>query len=208
LIYFAKETEMMFRIATSVIMALAVTTALAQATPPATAGNPQAAVPGGTEVMQRQGFAGRRGPSGKQARGVPTPTSLRQRVQDMESTLTQMRLVLKKMHDKAAKSKAQDSLAKANLDMWELMVGHLDKELQELKIAMAAREDMEARRAALYKQADAKAEAEAQAARAAGAAKFADRAPAGQGAGQNPAGQTAPGQHSPAPAASNSPSPN
>jgi peptidoglycan hydrolase CwlO-like protein len=128
----------------------------------------------------------------------------------MESTLTQMRLVLKKMDDKAAKSKTQDSLAKANLDMWELMVSHLDKELRELKIAMAAREDMEARRAALYKQADAKVEAEAQAARAAEAAKFAAGAPApaGQGAGQSPAGQTAPGQPSPAPAANNSPSPN
>ncbi len=128
----------------------------------------------------------------------------------MESTLTQMRLVLKKMHDKAAKSKTQDSLAKANLDMWELMVSHLDKELRELKVAMAAREDMEARRAALYKQADAKVEAEAQAARAAEAAKFAAEAPApaGQGAGQSPAGQTAPGQPSPPPAANNSPSPN
>lgn len=160
--------------------------------------------------MQRQGYAGRRAPSAKQPRGVPVQTSLRERVQDMERTLTQMRLVLTKMHDKAAKSKTQDSLAKANLDMWELMVSHLDKELRELKDAAAAREDMEARRAALYKQADAKAEAEAQAARAAGAAKFAAGAPApaGQGAGQSPAGQTAPGQPSPAPAANNSPSPN
>jgi peptidoglycan hydrolase CwlO-like protein len=128
----------------------------------------------------------------------------------MESMLSQMRVVLTKMHDEAAKSKTQDSLAKANLDMWELMVSHLDKELRELKIAMEAREDMEARRAALYKQADAKAEAEAQAARAAEAAKFAAGAPAaiGQGAGQSPAGQTAPGQPSPAPTTNNSPSPN
>jgi peptidoglycan hydrolase CwlO-like protein len=141
---------------------------------------------------------------------VPVQTSLRERVQDMERTLTQMRLVLTKMQDKAATSKTQDALAKANLDMWELMVSHLDKELRELKDAAAAREDMEARRAALYKQADAKAEAEAQAARAAEAAKFAAGAPApaGQSAGQSPAGQTAPGQPSPAPAANNSPSPN
>jgi len=201
---------MIFQNATRVIMALAVTTALAQGTQPAAAGSPQAAVPGGNDVMQRQGYAGRRAPSAKQPRGVPVQTSLRERVQDMERTLTQMRLVLTKMHDKAAKSKTQDSLAKANLDMWELMVSHLDKELRELKDAAAAREDMEARRAALYKQADAKAEAEAQAARAAGAAKFAAGAPApaGQGAGQSPAGQTAPGQPSPAPAANNSPSPN
>jgi peptidoglycan hydrolase CwlO-like protein len=123
-----------------------------------------------------------------------------------------MHLVLKQMQDKAAKSKTKDSLAKANLDMWELMVGHLEKELQELKIAMAAHEDMEARRAALYKQADAKAAAEAQAARAAQAARFADKAPkpapAGPDAGQSPAGQTA---SSPTPAAAptpTSPSPN
>jgi hypothetical protein len=210
LIYFTKETEMIFQNATRVIMALAVTTALAQGTPPAAAGSPQAAVPGGNDVMQRQGYAGRRAPSAKQPRGVPVQTSLRERVQDMERTLTQMRLVLTKMHDKAATSKTQDALAKANLDMWELMVSHLDKELRELKDAAAAREDMEARRAALYKQADAKAEAEAQAARAAEAAKFAAGAPApaGQSAGQSPAGQTAPGQPSPAPAANNSASPN
>lgn len=202
----------MFQNATRVIMALAVTTALAQGTPPATAGSPQAAVPGGNDVMQRQGYAGRRAPSAKQPRGVPVQTSLRERVQDMEGTLTQMRLVLKKMHDKAAKSKTQDSLAKANLDMWELMVSHLDKELRELKIAMAAREDMEARRAALYKQADAKADAEAQAARAAQAAKLGvgspTPAPAGQDAAQSPAAPASPAQPSPAPPANNSPSPN
>ena len=162
--------------------------------------------------MQRHGVASRRGPAGNQTRGLTTPTALRQRVQDMESTLAQMHLVLKQMQDKVARSKTKDSLAKANLDMWGLMVGHLEKDLQELKIAMAAREDMEARRAALYKQADAKADAEAQAARAAQAAKFADGAPtavpAGQGAGQSPAVQAAPGQPAPAPPANNSPAPN
>lgn len=202
----------MFRNATRVITILAVTTALAQGTPPSTvpAGNPPATVPGGTQVMQRHGSASRRGLAGNQTRGLPTPTPLRQRVQDMESTLAQMHLVLKQMQDKAAKSKAKDPLAKANLDMWELMVGHLEKELQELKIAMAAHEDMEARRAALYKQADAKAEAEAQAARAQ-TAKFGagapTPAPAGQGAGQSPAAQTVPGQPSPTPV-NNSPAPN
>jgi hypothetical protein len=202
---------MMFQNATRVIMALAVTTALAQGTPPATAGSPQAAVPGGNDVMQRQGYAGRRAPSAKQPHGAPVQTSLRERVQDTESTLSKMHLVLTQMQDKAAKSKAQDSLAKANLDMWELMVSHLDKELRELKIAMAAREDMEARRAALYKQADAKTEAEAQAVRAAEAAKFSAGAqapaPSAQGVGQSPAAQTAPEQP-PTPPANNPSSPN
>ena len=202
----------MFRNAIRVITVLAVTTALAQSIPAtAPADNPSATVPGGTEVMQRQGFAHRRGLAGNQARNLPASAPLHQRVQDMENTLNQMHGVLKQMHAKAAKSTAKDSLAKSNLEMWELLVGHLDKQLQELKIASAAREDMEARRAALYKQADAKAEAEAQAARAAEAAKFAaggpTPAPAGQGGGQSPAGQTAPGQPS-TPPANNSPSPN
>lgn len=197
---------MRFRNATRAIVILAVTTAMAQGTPAAPT------VPGGPEVMQRKGFASRRGPVSNRTRGLSTPTPLRERVHDMENTLAQMHLVLKQMQGKAAKSKTKDSLAKANLDMWELMVGHMEKELQELKIAMAAHEDMEARRAALYKQADAKAAAEAQAARAAQAAKFADEAPkpapAGPGAGQSPAGQTA---SSPTPAAAPtaaSPSPN
>jgi len=195
---------MMFQNATRVIMALTVTTALAQGTPPATGGSPQAAVPGGNEVMQRQGYAGRRAPSAKQPRGVPVQTSLHERVQDMESTLTQMRLVLKKMHDNAANSKTQDALAKANVDMWELMVGHQEKELEELRVALAQHEDMEARRAALYKQADAKVEAQNQAARAAQAAKFGvaapTPAPAAQSAEQSPAAQTAPAQSSTPPA--------
>jgi hypothetical protein len=200
----------MFQNATIVIMALAVTTALAQGTPPATAGSPQAAVPGGNEVMQRQGYAARRGPLAKQPRGVPVQTSLRERARDMESTLTRMHLVLTQMQDKAAKS-PHDALAKANLDMWKLMVDHLDKELQELSTAAAAREDLEARRAALYKQADAKTDAEAQAARAALMAKFASGAqtppPSAQNGGQSPAGQTAPEQP-PTPPANNPSSPN
>jgi len=80
------------------------------------------------------------------------------------------------MHAKAAKSTATDSLSKANLDMWELMVSHLDKELQQLHATVAARVDFEARRADLYRQADAKAAAEAQAFRAAQAARSAQAA--------------------------------
>ena len=143
---------------------------------------------------------------------METAAPLRQQMDDLEKTVNQMHVVLKQMQAKAAKSSVKDSLTKTNLDMWELMVGHLDKELQGLRIAVAAREEMEARRASLYRQADVKAEAEAQAARAAQAAKFAagtpTPAPAGQGGGQSPAGQTAPGQPSPTPPASNSPSPN
>jgi peptidoglycan hydrolase CwlO-like protein len=133
----------------------------------------------------------------------------------MDSELAQMHKVLKQMQERYAKSKAKDSVAKADLDMWGLMVGHLDKELQQLRVAMAQREDMEARRAALYKQADAKAEAEAQAFRAAQAAKFAQSAgesptsaPAGPGGGQSTSGQSVSPQPSPAPPTNSSPSPN
>lgn len=101
--------------------------------------------------------------------GVQNPMNIHQRLQDMETTLTGMHSVLKQMRAKAAASKTKDPLVKANLDMWELMVSHLDKQLQELRIADAARQDLEARRAAMYKQADAKAEAAAHAARAASA---------------------------------------
>ena len=126
----------------------------------------------------------------------------------MESTLSQMRLLLKQMH---AKSKATDSLAKTNLDMWELMVGNLDKEVQQMRLTLAAREDLEARRAALYKQADAKAEAEAQAARASQAAQAEKNATGtaatgpttGQSAERNSMPQGAPAQPSAAPATNN-----
>ena len=202
----------MFRNTTAAIIVLAVTTAMAQGTSPA-------AVPGGGPIMSSShGFAGRRGmpPAARnKMSGLPTPPALHQRIQDMESTLDQMHLVLKQMQAKAAKSGAKDSLAKANLEMWGLLVSHLDKQLQELKLAEAARADMEARRAALYKQADAKAEASAAAARAAQAAQAAQAAgsfsagqaqkpaPVAQGSGQTPASQTPP----PSPALA-SPSPN
>jgi peptidoglycan hydrolase CwlO-like protein len=130
----------------------------------------------------------------------------------MEGTLTGMHTLLKQMRAKAATS-PKDPLVKANLEMWELLVGHLDKQLLELRTTVAARDDLEARRAAMYKQADEKAAAAAQAARKANAAQ-AQAAPAAAAATvQNAA---APSQAAPAPAAqsiptqpaSSTPSPN
>jgi hypothetical protein len=194
----------MLKSASAVIVVLAVTTAMAQATPPdaASAGTPL--------TNRRNSFAGRRGMSSLAGnRQAGAPATMRQHLQDMEDTLVKMHEVLKQMRANAVKSHLKDPLAKANLDMWELMVGHLDKQLQELKIATTAREDMDARRAALYKQADAKAEAAAQAARAAQAQIL---APAIQGTGGNTGGQTAgqsaAGQTSPTSPATASPSPN
>jgi hypothetical protein len=74
-----------------------------------------------------------------------------------------MNAVLSQMRKKTAAS-AKDSMAKANLQMWELMVEQLDKQLKDLKLAEASRVELESRRAAMYKQADIKAQAAARAA--------------------------------------------
>lgn len=198
---------MIFRNTTRIVVFLAATAALAQSAQPGTTP--------GAPFLNRQGPAGRRAPVGNKSPEPQGLAAIRERVQDMESTLSQMHVLLKQMQ---AKSKATDSLAKANLDMWELMVGNLDKELQQMRLTLAAREDLEARRAALYKQADARAEAEAQAARASQAARSAQAeknttatptpAATGPSAERSPAMQTAPAQPSAAPPTNNSASPN
>jgi hypothetical protein len=91
------------------------------------------------------------------------PPSMRERVRDMQGTLAKMHAVLDQMRANSAVT-SKDPLAKANLDMWELMVTHLDSELKDLRLAMVEREQWDARRAAMYQQADAKAQAEAQSA--------------------------------------------
>ena len=205
---------MIFRSATRVLVILAATAALAQSAQPGTTP--------GAPILNQQGLTGRRGPVANKTADPQGLVAMRERVQDMENTLSQMRLVLKQMQAKAAKSNTTksnttDSLSKANLDMWDLMVGHLEKELQQMRVTLAAREDLEVRRAALYRQADAKAEAAAQAARAGQTARFAQAeknttgtpAPAateqatGQSAERSPAAQP-----SAAPTTNNSASPN
>lgn len=211
---------MRFRSASRVIVVLAATAAWAQSgqpgtTPGAPILNPNQSAP---MLNQRPGLAGRRGPVGNKTTDPQGLVAMRERVQGMESTVAQMQGVLKQMRARAAKNKATDSLTKANLDMWELMVGQLGKELEQMRETLAAREDLEARRAALYKQADAKAAAATQAARGAQAARFDEAAknatgtptPAatGQSAEQSPGTQTAPAQPSAVPPTSNSASPN
>ena len=204
---------MIFRSVTRVVVVLAATAALAQSAQPGTTPS--------EPILNRQGPTGRRGPVANKTADPQGLAAMREQIGDMESTLSQMRGVLRQMHAKATTSKGTDSLTKANLDMWELMVGHLDKELHQMRLTLAAREDWEARRAALYKQADAKAEAAAQAARASQAARFAQPerytagtptpAATGQATGQSaewsPAMQTAPAQPSAGPATNNSASP-
>ena len=155
----------MFRNAIRVVVVLAATAGLAPSAQPGTTP--------ASPILNRQGLTARTSPAGNKTADPQGLAAMRERVEDMQSTLSQMRVVLKQMQAKAAKSKTPDSLTKANLDMWDLMVGHLDKELQQMRMTLAAREDLEARRAALYKQADAKTEAAAQAARAGQAERLA-----------------------------------
>lgn len=201
---------MIFRSATRVVVVLAASAALAQSAQPGTTP--------GAPILNRPAPTGRRSPVGNKAADPQGLAAMRERVQEMESTLSQMRLLLGQMRAKAKTSKATDSLAKTNLDMWDLMVGNLDKELQQMRLTVAAREDLEARRAALYKQADAKAEAEAQATRANQAARFAQAdknatgtaatgGATGQSAERNSTAQGAPAPTSAAPATNNSGSP-
>ena len=153
------------KIATAMTMFLAATAAWAQS--PAPAPSPAAPPPvitgapnSSSRVISR--FGRNRNASAAQAQPVS-----RERVQEMQSTLNDMHALLKQMQAKNASSRSKDPVAKANLEMWELLLAHLDKEFNQLQ-ATLAREGLEARRAALYKQADEKAAKEAQAAAAAG----------------------------------------
>ncbi len=136
---------------------------------------------------------------------VETATA-EKRMQDMQDTLKKMHALLVRMNAKAAASKSKDGFAKANLEMWDLMLGQLDKQFDEVRKATLAREDFLARRADLYKQADAKAALEAKRAQEAMAAQFAEQgtaagsasqAAAGAKAGQTPSTPSAPAPASP-----------
>jgi hypothetical protein len=101
------------------------------------------------------------------AAGVRAKNAANQQLQEMGSTLTKMHMLLKQMRVNASK----DPMAKANSEMWSLMLGELDKQYEQLSVAARQREDLEARRAALYKQADEKAAEAAKRAQEAKAAK-------------------------------------
>ena len=112
--------------------------------------------------------------------------AVNQRVQEMETTLSKMHLLLKQMQASTAVKNSKDPVTKANLEMWGLMLQQLDKQFDQVKAVAREREDLEARRSAMYKQAQEKA---AQAARNAQAQAQAN-AEAGQAAGANAASQS------------------
>jgi len=200
-----------FRSAIRVIVILASTAVLAQSGQPGTTPGAPILDRQGLDRQgpARQGAARRKGAGGSKTADPQGLAAMRKQVEDMESTLSRMRGVLKQMHASAGKTKVTDSLTKTNLDLWELMVGQVDKELQQLHLALAERQDLEARRADLYRQADAKAAAQAQAFRAAQAARLAEAAQnasgtptpeaAGESREQSHPAPTAPAQPSAAP---------
>lgn len=134
---------MRVRNAAAAILVLSVATVWAQSTSPA--------VRLGSRAVPVQATVGNK------VAGAQTPDALRQRMQDMESTLNKMHAVLKQMRARAASRK--DQATRDNLEMWELMVGQLDKQFDQLRVATLTREDLEARRAAMYQQAMARAAA-------------------------------------------------
>jgi DNA-binding transcriptional MerR regulator len=123
-----------------------------------------------------------------------------QNLQEMGATITKMEGLLKQM--RAHTSSAKDPVAKANIEMWSLMLEQLDKQYEQLRLAARQREEMEARRAALYKQADDKA------AEAARRAQEAARAAAANSNSNNQTPAAAAAPQSPTTPATSSTSPN
>jgi len=114
--------------------------------------------------------------------------AMNQRVQEMETTVGRMHLLLKQMQASAAVKNSKDPITKANLEMWGLLIQQLDKQFDQVKVTARERADLDARRSAMYKQAGEKA---AQAARNAQPQAQAN-VTAGQSAGANGATQSGP----------------
>jgi len=180
---------MTFRNTAAAILVLAASTAWAQSTAPAAHSSHPRRVEAESNIV---GLSD----------NTRAQSATRQRVEDMGNTLTKMHVLLKQMQAKTAADSTKDPLIKANLEMWGLMLAGLDKQYAQLKLTSQTRDELEARRAALYKQAEARAAQAAKTGQGAGAVPAA----ADQGAQPSPAGAngavptTPPTQ--PAPAAS------
>jgi hypothetical protein len=148
------------KVALAIILFLAAASAWAQSPAPAPAAPPPVLVPG---TNSTSGVISRFG-RGRNVRGTEAQLAPSERMQEMESTLNNMHALLKDMQARNASSRLKDPVAKANLEMWELLLVHLDNEFHQLQVATATRQELEARRASLYKQAYEKAAKEAQAA--------------------------------------------
>ena len=78
---------MILRNATRVILVLVATGCLAQSAEPGTAA--------GAPILSRPGLVGRRGPVGNRANDPQSLVAMRERVADMDSVISQMRVQLK-----------------------------------------------------------------------------------------------------------------
>ena len=105
---------MLFRTMAAALVVLAAIAVWGQSASPSTATRP------GTVIATSNAESN--------AAAVRAQAAMHKRVQDMGSTLTKMHALLKQMRTKTAASGSKDAMAKANLDMWELMVGQLDKQ--------------------------------------------------------------------------------
>jgi hypothetical protein len=143
----AKEIEMTLRNAAATLLVL---TAMTWA---------QGGSPAGSALNSRKVIATSN--AKRLAENARAQNSARQRMEEMGATLAKMHALLKQMQAKNSTSATKDPSVKANLEMWGLMLGDLDKQYEQLRIATLAREDMEARRAAMYKQAEERAAAAA-----------------------------------------------
>jgi hypothetical protein len=91
------------------------------------------------------------------AENARAQSAMHQRVEEMGSTLTRMHALFKQMQAKTLATSSTDQLVKANLEMWGLLLADLDKQYAQMRLVTRTREDLEARRAAMYKQAEEKA---------------------------------------------------
>lgn len=165
---------MTFRNTAAAIVVLAASTAWAQSTAPAAPSSHPRRVAAESNVVDLSD-------------NTRAQSAARQRVEDMGNTLTRMHVLLKQMQAKTAADSTKDPLIKANLEMWGLMLADLDKQYAQLKLTSHTRDELEARRAALYKQAEARAAQAAKTWQGVGAVPAA----ADQGAQPSPAGANA-----------------
>jgi hypothetical protein len=148
----------------------------------------QTAAPGRSLAGRQRTVTATSTDAGSKTAEMRAKAAVSQRVQEMETTLTKMHLLLKQMQSSSAVKNSKDPMTKANLEMWGLMLQQLDKQFEQVKLAAREREDIETRRSAMYKQAQERAE---QAARNAQAQARAN-ADSGQSTGANAASQSGP----------------
>jgi len=182
----------------AVLLIFAATGAWAQTGAPAGAARPMSG-------RQRTVMATATDADGKAAE-MRAKAAVNQRVQEMETTLSKMHLLLKQMQASTAVKNSKDPVTKANLEMWGLMLQQLDKQFDQVKAVAREREDLEARRSAMYKQAQEKAAQAARNARANAESGQSTGADAASQSGSQPTAAPVP-QAAPTPASSSS-SPN